>query len=287
MPRLSEKYIAGFLDADGSIMMKRSGANKQMVSLSFSQKTSQDKVLWLIQKSLDAGYIRIKTIKNVEYSELCIVGKKAEMALNRIKQHLVIKKRYADCILDAIFRWTPKNNELIKAWLKAERKVRSLPLPNQPSRKWLAGYIDGDGSFVPSVRYKGAAEFKLSIGAWKYDTEGIELIQKVFGGKINRHGENTKLLAIGLPPSKAKQILPYFMKYLIVKKDQAYFILGCAEMGHYRDGENIKSAMKQLKAHPHRLSESEVDVISMIKKVRDLPYHAKNRPMRQSVIQSK
>jgi ribosomal protein S14 len=68
----------------------------------------------------------------------------------------------------------------------------------------------------------------------------------------------------------------------VTKKDQAMFILGCAKMGHYRDGKSIKAGLKHLKAQEHRLSESEADVSGLLKTVEDkedfwcrkLLYHA-------------
>ena len=63
----------------------------------------------------------------------------------------------------------------------------------------------------------------------------------------------------------------YFAAELIIKQDQARFLLGCAEMGHFRDGKSIKSALKQLKAQPHRLSEPKADVPALLATVQDPP----------------
>jgi hypothetical protein len=58
---------------------------------------------------------------------------------------------------------------------------------------------------------------------------------------------------------------------MVVKRDQAQFLLGCAKMGHLRDGENIKAALKHLKARPHRLNEQGADIGHLLQKVQDLP----------------
>lgn len=258
MARLSEKYIAGFLDADGYIGIHwKAGKYKPLLMVGFSQRTSHDKVLQLIQKEL-GGAMRIKTIKDRDYSELVLKGKAATMALYRIKKQLIIKRHYADVCLDLVSQGIPEDLDKAKAYMKEQRRIKSLPLPNYPPRKWLAGYFDGDGSFICVVRYKGAAEFKCSIAASYYDVEGIEIIQKNFGGRINNHrSKDVKMWTLGLPPSKARKFISYFAKHMILKKDQAYHILNCASVGHYRDGRNIKEAMKQLKAQEHRLSDLE------------------------------
>ena len=260
--KISDKYIAGFLDSDGCVSIHwKAGKYKPLLILSWSQKTSQDKVLYMIQGSL-GGVIREDKINEELYSKLVVSGSAASMALNRIKKHLVLKRHYANVCLDLVEKGKPDDVKVARLYMKEQRKVRSLPLPNFPSRKWLAGYFDGDGCLYARMYKTGVTMPHFSIAASWFDTEGLEIIQKNFGGQINKmsQGNNVQSLVAALPPSRAKKFLGYFAKHLITKKEQAYFILGCAEMGHYRDGKNIWTALKQLKAQPHRLSEPEVDV---------------------------
>jgi|GEM_PF-1782393 len=268
---LSPKYIAGFLDADGCIaVIWRGGKYSPQLAISFSQKEEQDKVIQLIHKEF-GGSFGTNVIGNGRYSRVSLRAGPAEKLLNRIKKHLVIKRHYANVCLDVIEKGKPMDLITAKAYLKEQRRIKSLPLPNFPPRKWLAGYFDGDGCFFSRSQIKGACQLNASIACSYYDTEGIEIIHKSFGGSIRimSQGNNVHQLWLGLPPSKAKQFIGYFAKHMIIKRDQAYFILGCAEMGHYRDGKSIKSALKQLKAHPHRLNEPEVDVASLLKIVND------------------
>lgn len=259
MARLSEKYIAGFLDSDGSIgiayrYIGKSGDSSQMrthATLSFTQLTRRDDVLFRI-KEVIGGTIVYNESRQA--TTLKLLGKNAEMAIARIQKHLVIKRHYAAVVLDIVGNIVDRKETSIH--LKAERKRKSLPLPNYPSRKWMAGYLDGDGCLGVRVpKNRTSAQITLEACSSDYDSEGIELIQKAFGGSISNVGRGITSYTLTMPPSKAIQVLGHWGKYAIIKKHQADFILSCAKMGHYRDGKSIRASLKQLKAQPHRLSE--------------------------------
>jgi hypothetical protein len=271
---LSDKYIAGFLDADGSIQIAwrnvdRENSNPDLkrayLSLEFSQKADQSRVLDLISKRIGG----VVAIDFRGYSLLKVFGSQAEQVLSRICKHLVIKRHYAKVCLE--IHGKVCNRREMAARLTEERRQPSLPLPNFPSRQWLAGYIDGDGSFVGYANRKDTtvAVVQCQIVASEYDAEGLDIIRKNFGGTMSRVTKMPHLFVwkLGLEPSKAKKFLGYFSKHLVTKRDQAMFILGCAEMGHYRDGKSISRILKQLKAHPHRLSDPEINVQELLHEV--------------------
>jgi hypothetical protein len=275
MAMLSEKYIAGFFDADGCVsMVFPNKAGNPRIQLGFAQKTSQDKVIHLIQEVI-GGSLSVYAVKGTEYTHLTLGREKSIAALNRIRKHLVVKRHYADVCLEMMERpitdW-----DAAKAYLKEQRKVRSLPLPNFPSRQWLAGYLDGDGCFS-AMRRPGPTNVVcwplVHVACSNFDTEGIDIVQKNFGGQIHdmRNGR-CKQWTLYMQPSKAKEFLGYFSKHLIIKREQALFILGCAEqMGHFRDGKGIASALKHLKTQPHRLNDPEPDVSALLATIQDLP----------------
>lgn len=270
MSTLSDKYIAGFLDADGSIGLQyhREG-NKPSMVINFSQKTSQDKVISLIHEKC-GGSISYRIIKDVSYTILSISSSNATKLLNRIKKFLVIKRHYAECCL-RIVNSKVYNIEESKKYLKEQRKELSLPVPKFPPRQWLAGYFDGDGCLSTGFINKyGHARLVAVIASSNFDTEGIETICKNFGGTIFPYRDTVKQWRLDLVPSKAIKFLGYFAKHLIAKKEQADFILGCAAMGHYRDGNAIKAALKQLKTHQHRLNGLEVSN-RLIVDIKDMP----------------
>lgn len=278
MAKLSEKYIAGFIDADGFIgprfdKLDRANSNpgRKRVGLEIkaNQQAMQDEVLYRIQQTL-GGYVR--SIKDGRATEWSITGRAAIAQLDKIRKHLVVKRRIAETMLDRYGE--DVEVQIAKEQFKQARREKALPLPNFPPRKWLAGYFDGDGCInIRLPKGRKSAQVTLSITASDYDSEGIEILHKAFGGCLNDHGIGRKHLVrwlLTLPPSKAKQVLGYFSKHLINKKEQADFILGCAEMGHYRDGNRIKSALKHLKAHPHRLSGPKADTAVLLNNIRDI-----------------
>jgi hypothetical protein len=222
-------------------------------------------VLYLI-KDAYGGNIKFYKV----YTELKIMGSPAIQILNRIRQHLVIKRHYADFLLSICSK--EHNRKDMSLEMKTQRRVKSMPLPNFPSRKWMAGYIDGDGSFTARLpKERISAQPTLEIAASDFDVEGIEIISKVFGGTIQQvTGKPVKQLVITLPPSKLNQIWEYCGDHLITKKEQAQFLYGCSKMGHYHDGKRIKEFLKQLKAHPHRLNEPTFDVQIFVAQVVDI-----------------
>lgn len=275
MATLSPKYIAGFFDADGTVSVVFVANTKlPQLRIGFSQKTDQDEVLHRIHEEW-GGCVSQHKVNGVSYSKLTWSGnKQCTMLLNRIKQFLVIKRHYAEVCLDVCSRQIEREEiPAVREYLKIQRKQRSLPLPKHPSRKWLAGYIDGDGCISTSKITKlGAARLVLHIAASNFDTEGIEIIQKQFGGRVNDMcGGRVRQYCVDLPASKITEIFAEITPSMIVKRDQAEFILKCAAMGHLRDGESIKAGLKHLKAHPHRLSEPKPDVHALFLTVKDLP----------------
>ncbi len=277
MARLGPKYLAGFLDADGYIgVVFVAGLRKPQLRLHISQKTQRDKVLHLLHEEF-GGCLSYQTVKGVSYTKLSWSGnRQCAKLLSLVRKHLVVKRHYAEVCLDLCSRDVQQDEiPAIREYLKIQRRQRSLPIPPHPSRRWLAGYLDGDGCFSVRGIHKnsGVASIVLHVAASVYDTEGIELIQKQFGGRIHNMCEGrVRQLVVSLNPTKTVALLKPIAKHMVVKRAQAEFLLRCAErMGHFRDGRSIKSALKYLKACPHRLNEPEPDVEALIATVKDLP----------------
>jgi hypothetical protein len=120
---------------------------------------------------------------------------------------------------------------------------------------------------------KNSSSIKASIDSNTDMVAGLELAKKAFGGVIETRGSGKQVRwTLHLDASKAIRFLSYFADHLLVKREQAQFVLGCARMGHFRDAENIVPVLKVMKTHPHRLSDlaTEVDVSGYLSRVRDL-----------------
>jgi len=249
---ISEKYLAGFLDADGcvKVFIPKTCVTPR-ISLNFSQRRDRANILECIQGTY-GGSLTERVTDGRQYAYLEI-KQDAKEILSRIQQYLVIKRHYAGVILGTLGKKIGKDE--LRTMMKEQRKVKSLPIPKHPTRKWLAGYFDGDGCLSGSLLRSGTARVRAHIGAWEYDTEGLELAQKAFGGSIRHQGSNFQWY-IDMDASKAIQFLEFFGAHSVVKRNQIDVVLGHARSKHFREGEELIRILKALNAKPQRLSES-------------------------------
>jgi len=263
---LSDKYIAGFLDADGSIYVQRN----KLLCVEFYQKQSNDGVINMIRDRLVPGskiYTKCGKRRGMLSiaSRLSITGQRAVDIACRLKPYIVTKRARLNRFLSE---------------LEFTERIGTNSMPIHPTRKWLAGYFDGDGCIHASVcRNGGSASISLSIDGHSSEIEGLLLVKKAFGGRIFKRGDNGSRWEIKADAAKSKAFLGYFAKHLIIKREQAYFILGCAAMGHFRDGETIHDVLRVMKAHPHRLSDltASVDVtkdLALVRNIQSSPGHS-------------
>jgi len=261
---LSDKYAAGFLDGDGAIHIQTNQFGYRQLVLEFHQKESNSGVIDLLSQWL--GGVRDERSGRRRGTATCAArlrfhGQKAVDMVCRLKPYLVAKR--------------VRTNRLLSE-LEFTERVGTDSIPVYPSRKWLAGYFDADGCIYADVqRHGGSAVIKLSIDSDGLEKDGLLLVQKAFGGAIRQRGKtgNCWRWEISAESSLIRKFFEPIAQHLTVKREQAYFILGCAEMGHFRDGEVIGATLKAMKTHPHRLNDlaATVDVSADLVLVRDLP----------------
>lgn len=249
---LSDKYIAGFFDADGCASVYKSNG-KYYPKIVFSQGITNSFILPMIQEVF-GGTIHKKmpsTENGLIRYELILCGSSAKGCIQRLYPHTILKHQMLRGFIECI-----KNGEITESdWMNI-KAMRYLPRKTKqfPSRKWLAGYTDGDGCFSGKVVKNGSFRPKYTVSCVDYDSEGIELIQKQFGGSIYSNGHIRQYI-LYLSESKAKEFLSYFSKHLIIKKRQSDYI---QSLTSYKIGKEIKEELKRLKAQQHRLNEMAV-----------------------------
>ena len=275
---LTEKYLAGLIDADGSFgvrFFKRpSGGVRPAMWLDVSQKEPRSGILYAIQEAFGGTVSTVdkpsghgggsQSVWSVPHSEAMKIAM-------RLDKYMVVKRGRAPLMVDYIH-----NNKIVasdKTDIHREqlRVISNIShtIPNYPSRQWMAGYFDGDGCFASRLdKTSGFAYLALRITAHEKDANGIKLLQKAFGGIINHSsGSHLPCWVLHLPPSKALAVVNHFAKHTRIKRAEAYFVLGCAEGGNYRDGRKIHETLRHLKAREQRLNDRDVDVSELLRDV--------------------
>jgi hypothetical protein len=264
---LSDKYAAGFFDGDGSLFvgLTTNPVPVKRLELGFHQKESNSGVIDLLAQRFSGGTRDNRSGRRrgtiTHGSRLRFTGQKAVDLLCRLKPYLVAKRVRANRILRE---------------LGFTERVGTDSIPVYPSRNWLAGYFDADGCvYAHANRHGGTATVKLSIDSDSLEKDGLVLVQKAFGGAIRQRGAtgNCWRWELRADAAMVRKFFDPIAKHLTVKREQAYFILGCAKMGHFRDGKVIEDALKAMKTHPHRLNDlaATVDVSAELVLVRDVP----------------
>jgi hypothetical protein len=281
---LSEKYMAGFIDADGYLGVRcRIGAKPDLIF----EISQHEKFAFVTLKPIMeefGGQVRTKLEKYKVLSMRCGPARKL---YERLAKFLVIKHdiaiEYLNFVDHADITKEKKEVDLYRRIVKDIKKQgRTSPLPNYPSRKWLAGYFDGDGCF--SVSVKGGYAYPVAaILSAPHLNAGIELTRKAFGGTMCTLKDGNQLWQLALTdPSKCISFLEFFSQYLVEKKAQAYFLLGCARNGNFRDGKSIRESMLTLHAQQHRLSNPEQVASEYVDRIRfDIPKKQIGRPAKR------
>lgn len=239
---ISDKYVAGFFDSDGSVGLNwcRSKVNTDCfrftLRITFAQHSLRRSVLEEIQKKFGFGNIQDKDREGLH---LVFNSNYALRVAERIHKHCVIKGEYLRNLMH-IFQnnnveYTKQEKDLLMSQLKILRKQKNPRIYNYPSRKWMAGYIDGDGSLYSSWnKQKENMKPMLAAATSTWDTAGVELLQKAYKGSIfYKKGDG---VVWQLPLTKENiPILKHLANNLILKKRNAEFIIEILREGkHYR-----------------------------------------------------
>lgn len=241
------KYLAGLLDADGSLSFtfKRDPLRKDRYFIGLALRlTASDAVdHGRFVESLPgvAGMGTISRCGKQNQFAIWCVHKRAEleMLLPRLIKHMVIKPKHWQWLLDM---WrnvragnktcSEKEREVLSAASKESRRLNVGPLKpkNHPTWAWLAGYLDGDGCY--SYRSHNVRKGEYESTQWTINVSAVahvndicvlEFLRDAFGGDIVEQGqsENVKLWKRSLGYQNrdfALRFLPHLAKHSRLKR---------------------------------------------------------------------
>lgn len=237
------KYLAGLLDADGSLTFTfKAWEDIHYVGLTLNLTSSDaiDKAGFVPGLPALTGMGGVYRYgKNKQFISW-MISKRAdlEMLLPRLIKHMVIKAKHWEWMLGVWRDWrgdelSDEQKEGLQAASKESRKKRTGPLrpKNHPTWAWLAGYLDGDGWYCyrsgnyTSYKDRSYRQWSISVGAVAHinDVAVLEFLQKSFGGVVRDHGqsEGCKVWYRGLGyqnRSFALRFLPHLAKHSRLKR---------------------------------------------------------------------
>lgn len=204
------KYLAGLLDADGSLSFSfkhdqnREGHYFMGLRLSLASSDAVDKNGFTesLPVLTEMGHISRYGEKDQFINWVVSTRSDLEMLLPRLIKHMVIKAKHWQWLLDAwrdfrIDRKTCslKEREQFTEGSKGSRRSNVGPLKpkNFPTWAWLAGYLDGDGTYhYRSGIYNGYKQWTMNVSAVAHvsDIHVLEFLKESFGGRIQDHGQS-------------------------------------------------------------------------------------------------
>lgn len=194
------KYLAGLIDADGSIAFDFT-SNRPYLTIRLTAADSIDRGGYVksIPKTTGYGTVCQKTKRN-GWSTVTVWtlsrAKDLEMLVPRLVKHMVVKGKHLQRMYD---KWQELRGktlsdlevEQLKTYCRVSRTDSGPLKPKKhPTWAWVAGYLDGDGSFIfkrpPS---QNAPRMLVQATAHENDVVALELLHKAFGGTLNNRGK--------------------------------------------------------------------------------------------------
>jgi len=265
------KYYAGLYDADGSYSIQArklaDGTFKIQPRAVLTQATFRDKPLRDLHKEFGGTFYTTKDDQNQEWEEisyLAMTYQSAEKHIEQLHKYSDVKKEVMEYVLNTSGKVV--NGVVLKAVKKNLKDIRYEIHPvrtNHPSRRWMAGYIDGDGCLRAQVSKQGYLKLRLEVTSYDRDTQGVELLQKAYGGSIGKHGNKAIRWVVHITESNAQKILGGMVLHNKIKQDQVRYALNYLNQGKHlrKRGATFESNMKFKETlsgmkQPQRLSES-------------------------------
>jgi hypothetical protein len=234
------KYLAGLLDADGSLSFESHRGYDDRIRISLKLHLTAAETIdtdgFVASLPELTGFGSVNRYENGgRFYVQWFVGHRAdlEMLVPRLIKHMVIKARHWQWLMDywRDYRSQAKGQKSLSETEWAElsaasresRRTRVGPIKpkNHPTWAWLAGYLDGDGCF--SFRTSKNKNMRLSVTAHVMDISVLEFLQTAFGGTLKPNSARSSVMVWwrGLGPSHTSFVLrtlPYLVKHSRFKR---------------------------------------------------------------------
>ena len=244
------KYLAGLLDADGSLSFSfkpdtnNPGRCYVGLTLKLSASDAVDKKGFVTTLPALTGMGGVTRGGAKSQFVNWIITRRAdlEMLLPRLVKHMVIKAQHWQWLLD---KWrdmrtlsktvSDLERETLSTESKESRAARVGPIKpkNHPTWAWLAGYLDGDGWYSYRKHFAkttGYWQWSMSVGVGAHinDASVLEFLMRSFGGSIQKQSETVRVWRHSLGyqnRSFAERFLPNLAKHARLKRDKIDAIL--------------------------------------------------------------
>jgi hypothetical protein len=258
------KYLAGLLDADGSLSFafkedpNRSGLYFVGLHLRLSSSKAVDHGHFVDSLPTETGMGGVYYSGATQQFKTWLVAKRAdlEMLLPRLIKHMVIKGKHWNWLLDQ-WRNLRADGKAVDAALRDEmteaskrsrvENVGPLKPKNHPTWAWTAGYLDGDGCYAYRKQNNSCKGWVMHVSAVAHvnDICVLEFLQKAFGGSFYEQGQSADVKiwrrSIGYQNrSFALSFLPSVVKHSRLKKHKIEAIIH-----HHRQRLSVQGAKAQ------------------------------------------
>lgn len=205
------KYLAGLLDADGSLSFKfcKTGTEKTylylILGISASVKIDHNNYLQTLSDRCGSlSYIKYEKESFSDARSWKVQSRSdLDQLLPRLLKHMVIKGKHWKRLYDKFTELkgvdvSGQVEELKQFSIDSRKDTGPIKHKNHPTWAWVSGYLDGDGcyNFKKNAMHVGAI---AHVG----DVVALQLLYKAFGGSLYEpQKDNTQLWRHGIGPSQ-------------------------------------------------------------------------------------
>ena len=223
------KYLAGLLDADGSLSFTNVfGYVGLVLNLELAESCDRDGVFIrslgdkagkVYTRKREENWAQTNTWRITRRSDI-------EQLIPRLVKHMVIKAKHWDTLFAEFQKLkgsvlTEEAFDILReSQIESRKNVGPLKNKIHPTWAWVTGYLEGDGWIL--IR-KRQYQTEMQIGAVSHvdDRIGIDLLQKAFGGVVKIDSKGYVRWIRNLGPRDAsfvKRFMPKLISHSQLKR---------------------------------------------------------------------